>query len=388
MLAIMLAAVMLDRRALTLRNVALAAFVVIAMAPESRAFGELPDVLRGDGGAGRRLRGDISPGGPSAAACRHNRLRPPPAPLDRRVSPGAHFARRRSRDRALCRLPLPARSRRSRSLANLAAMPAVGILVMPMALFAVILMPFGLESLPLAIMDWGLDWMMLVARRSPNGRTGSAASQAPHRSRRSSSSSPASSGSPSGASAGGLPGIVPIARRCCRSRSRHRRPTFSIAEERRTFAVRGADRPPSALPAARARASRSRTGCAPTPIRATPTRADLADGVGCDPWGCVATLGDGNQVALVLAARRLRRRLHRSRRSSSAASGAARLRRRRRSSSIAIGCCAMAPMRSGASRPMRSATTRTPSSSDRNGLSGRPPAVHAAAAAWRVSSGG
>ena len=29
---------------------------------------------------------------------------------------------------------------------------------------------------------------------------------------------------------------------------------------------------------------------------------DLADGVGCDPWGCIATLGDGNKVALVLAA--------------------------------------------------------------------------------------
>ena len=48
-------------------------------------------------------------------------------------------------------------------IANLAAMPVVGVVVMPMALFAVVLMPFGLEALPLTIMSYGLDWMMLVA---------------------------------------------------------------------------------------------------------------------------------------------------------------------------------------------------------------------------------
>jgi competence protein ComEC len=49
-------------------------------------------------------------------------------------------------------------------VANLLAMPVVGTLVMPMALFAVVLMPFGLEALPLTVMGWGLDWVTQVAR--------------------------------------------------------------------------------------------------------------------------------------------------------------------------------------------------------------------------------
>ena len=48
-------------------------------------------------------------------------------------------------------------------LANLAAAPAVGLVVMPMALATVILMPFGLEVLPLTIMGYGIDWMDWVA---------------------------------------------------------------------------------------------------------------------------------------------------------------------------------------------------------------------------------
>jgi competence protein ComEC len=47
-------------------------------------------------------------------------------------------------------------------LANLAAMPVVGLLVMPAALFAVILMPFGLESFALVPMGWGIEWMVFV----------------------------------------------------------------------------------------------------------------------------------------------------------------------------------------------------------------------------------
>ena len=48
-------------------------------------------------------------------------------------------------------------------VANLAAMPLVGTMVMPMALAALVLMPFGLEALPLTVMGWGLDWVTAVA---------------------------------------------------------------------------------------------------------------------------------------------------------------------------------------------------------------------------------
>jgi competence protein ComEC len=48
-------------------------------------------------------------------------------------------------------------------VANMLAMPAVALVVMPMVLLTVVLMPFGLEALPLAIMDWGLAWVVGVA---------------------------------------------------------------------------------------------------------------------------------------------------------------------------------------------------------------------------------
>jgi competence protein ComEC len=48
-------------------------------------------------------------------------------------------------------------------IANLAAMPAIGVIVMPMVLLTVVLMPLGLEVWPLTVMSWGLDWMIVVA---------------------------------------------------------------------------------------------------------------------------------------------------------------------------------------------------------------------------------
>ena len=60
--------------------------------------------------------------------------------------------------------------------ANLAAMPAVSLIVMPMAVLAMLLMPFGLEAYPLWLMGKGVDIMLSVAEyfaaRSPAGATG------------------------------------------------------------------------------------------------------------------------------------------------------------------------------------------------------------------------
>jgi ComEC/Rec2-related protein len=47
--------------------------------------------------------------------------------------------------------------------ANLAAMPAVSLIVMPMALLSVLLMPFGLDGLPLYLMGKGVGIMLAVA---------------------------------------------------------------------------------------------------------------------------------------------------------------------------------------------------------------------------------
>lgn len=48
-------------------------------------------------------------------------------------------------------------------LANGLAIPVVGLLVMPFALLAVLLMPFGLEQLPLVVMGKGLELVIVVS---------------------------------------------------------------------------------------------------------------------------------------------------------------------------------------------------------------------------------
>lgn len=46
---------------------------------------------------------------------------------------------------------------------NIAAMPVVGLVVMPMALLALLLMPFGLDAPALWVMGWGVETMLGVA---------------------------------------------------------------------------------------------------------------------------------------------------------------------------------------------------------------------------------
>jgi len=48
-------------------------------------------------------------------------------------------------------------------LANGLAIPVVGVLVMPFALLAAVLMPFGLEQLPLAVMGKGLELVIVIS---------------------------------------------------------------------------------------------------------------------------------------------------------------------------------------------------------------------------------
>ena len=161
MLAIMLVAVMIDRRALTLRNVALAAIVVLALAPEnvlSASFqmsfaATLALVAAYEAISARAERSVSLADGRSGVAGKSWRfatglfLTSLIAGLATTPFAAFHFQR-------LAPLSL---------LANLAAMPAVGLIVMPMALLAVVAMPFGLELVPLTVMQWGLDWMIAVA---------------------------------------------------------------------------------------------------------------------------------------------------------------------------------------------------------------------------------
>ncbi len=163
MLAVMLVAVMIDRRAITLRNVALAALIVLLIEPESlltasfqmsfaatlalvagyEAISERADralvlVDLGDRGVTKRF----------WLSARSLLLTSLIAGLATMPFAIYHFQRA---------APLTL-------FANLAAMPMVALVVMPMAFLAVLLMPFGLESLPLTVMGLGLDWVVSVAR--------------------------------------------------------------------------------------------------------------------------------------------------------------------------------------------------------------------------------
>jgi competence protein ComEC len=161
MLAIMLLAILADRRAITLRNVAIAALAILLIEPESllsasfqmsfaatvalvagyEAITEHRDRRVSVEASGNRVSAKVSAWivGLFLTSLIAGFATTPFAVF--------HFQR-------LAPLSL---------LANLAAMPAVGLIVMPMALISVLAMPFGLEALPLSAMSLGLDWMMAVA---------------------------------------------------------------------------------------------------------------------------------------------------------------------------------------------------------------------------------
>ncbi len=49
------------------------------------------------------------------------------------------------------------------ALANILAMPMVGIMVMPAAVLSYLLMPLGLSQYPLLLMGFGIDWVLYIA---------------------------------------------------------------------------------------------------------------------------------------------------------------------------------------------------------------------------------
>lgn len=161
MLAVILCAVLLDRRAITVRNVAIAALVVLLLTPESlltasfqMSFAATLALVAGY--EALRLHADRGPAlVPAGGRGLSGRLWLAASGLfltsliaGLATTPFAVYHFHRAAPLAL--------------IANLAAMPVVAILVMPAALFAVLLMPFGLEALALVPMGWGIDWMVAV----------------------------------------------------------------------------------------------------------------------------------------------------------------------------------------------------------------------------------
>lgn len=50
-------------------------------------------------------------------------------------------------------------------IANLASLPVMGAIVMPAALVGLVLMPLGLDGPAFRVMGWGIDWILAVANR-------------------------------------------------------------------------------------------------------------------------------------------------------------------------------------------------------------------------------
>jgi competence protein ComEC len=153
MVAVMLVAVMLDRRALSLRAVAVAAVIVLCLQPEAllgpgfqMSFAATVALVAVFGW----LRDAQMPLGPRW-------LRPVLAVVISSAVAGAATA------------PVAAAHFNQIAqyglLANLMSVPLMGFLVMPAAVVAVLLLPFGLDWLPLWVMGQGLEWILGVATR-------------------------------------------------------------------------------------------------------------------------------------------------------------------------------------------------------------------------------
>ncbi|WP_232363855.1 ComEC/Rec2 family competence protein [Ciceribacter selenitireducens] len=163
MTAIMLVAVLFDRPAISLRNLALAAIVIIATTPSAvmgpsfqMSFAATAALIAGY--AAWRARPRRSPGlrlsfpgarflGEGGKLMAGTFLTSLIGGLSTAIFAIAHFHR-------LAPHGLEA---------NLAAMPIISILVMPAGLVAMLLMPFGLDAPFLMLMGIGLEWVLVIA---------------------------------------------------------------------------------------------------------------------------------------------------------------------------------------------------------------------------------
>ena len=160
MAAIVFTAILIDRPALTLRNVAIAALAILVAFPESlldvsfqMSFAAVTALVAVYERVERR--GWVSaPTSPAQWAMRKSvfyfaGIAFTTLIASIAVAPFAAFHFHKLAQYSL--------------LANLATMPVFALIVMPAALFVLALMPFGLEAWPLHAMSWGIDHVIYVA---------------------------------------------------------------------------------------------------------------------------------------------------------------------------------------------------------------------------------
>lgn len=165
MIAIMFTAVLMDRRALSLRNVALAAMTILLLWPEALfdvsfqmsfaavtaliAYYEWSLARKEKDSAGSTGRTHVLQRLPLSLFRYLRGLATTTIVASIAIAPFAAFHFHRLAEFGL--------------IANIAAMPIVALIIMPAALLSLLAMPFGLEAFPLAAMGQGIGWVFAIA---------------------------------------------------------------------------------------------------------------------------------------------------------------------------------------------------------------------------------
>jgi competence protein ComEC len=163
MALIMFAAILVDRPAISLRNLAIAAFIVLALEPEGiiepgfqMSFMAVAALIAGwefwrDHRAAQLTDDDVVPGFWLLRLAGRAVLGVALTTLIAGLATGPfaayHFER-------VATYSL---------LGNLLAAPLVSAIIMPFGLLSLAVMPFGLEALPLSVMAWGIEMLLKVA---------------------------------------------------------------------------------------------------------------------------------------------------------------------------------------------------------------------------------
>ncbi|WP_407692735.1 ComEC/Rec2 family competence protein [Rhizobium herbae] len=161
MISIMLVAVFFDRPSISLRNVALSALIILVITPSAvtgpgfqMSFAATLALVAGYAHWRERPGRDVSPASPKTGPLKAVGgffagllLSSFIGGMSTMIYSAGHFHR-------LAAYGL---------VGNVLAMPVISIFVMPFALLAMLLMPFGLDRYPLLVMGQGLDWMISIA---------------------------------------------------------------------------------------------------------------------------------------------------------------------------------------------------------------------------------
>jgi len=161
MTAVVLIAVMVDRRAITFRTLAVSAMIVLAIAPEALVHPSFQMSFAATLG----LVALVQLGMPRLFAASDSSIAARVALWGGREVVTLVLA---SMVAGLATTPYAAfhfhRVTPYGVLANLAAMPVVSALVMPAGMLGLLAMPFGFDGVFWQLMGWGIDWMIVVTQ--------------------------------------------------------------------------------------------------------------------------------------------------------------------------------------------------------------------------------